>query len=628
MVDIIDLTEDRQSTGSPATEQILTKKEDVAAVENTATVSTPAPEDGTDEAPVVVETVAASTATPAAIPTTPAKNALWDVPELAERYVPSVSTEDNVVYRSPKQFSLKPPYWEKWQQHEYTILSEYLEGVDLIPISRQLKKPVQEVWYMMTSVVTRPLMDAREASRRGVGGIEAWFQTFKQCGTPQRKWGPENIMGEMDKASENTIHLVLEDGTKGSITADELTDADRKWVDENVPRDDQLLVYGRETDDDEEEKLPARNKTRSWTVNNVRGRYDGSQMRKVVILLENGKRMSLPLADLTQDDRDWLNSNIPDLVEDSEEAPGLITSASITPKPLNRQTTTPTITLPETDDEDDEGDETDTTSKFRKWTADEITGRYAHAAYNQITISTKNGGTSTITRNELTTYDKDYLHNTLTKDELKVIVKGKEKAPMPVVSSSAALNENLRSAIIKLKLPGKAAPPAAVATKKSTLLTAKEPITPPPSKRNPNKRSISESDDDSASSVDESPTKRKKASQRNQNTTTTTNTNPILLPNAPGPLGARSWTNDGIVAVFDSITRHQLHLREEERGTSPTTLAPPQLNKQDQVWLKANVKKEWIRVFTKGDKMPVVKRGRAGGDDDDEYDEDGDCYGE
>ncbi|GIZ45015.1 hypothetical protein CKM354_000819900 [Cercospora kikuchii] len=215
---------------------------DVEATPTPAQVPPPAllPADDT------VHEVAATSAAPAR-PTNfqPTPRRLYDLPEYADRYTPVFSTLEQVVYRDPYAFSIKPPCWEKWKPEEYRAFADYLGLVDLKPLSRSLGKPVEEIYHMYHTLVTGPLLDASNASRRGEAGMKSLFELHNNHGTPNRSWTAEGIRAEFGEVSFLTVHLILEEsGIKRKIKLADLTNDDLSWIQQNVPLEQRQILSG------------------------------------------------------------------------------------------------------------------------------------------------------------------------------------------------------------------------------------------------------------------------------------------------------------------------------------------------------------------------------------------------
>ncbi|KAF2206864.1 hypothetical protein CERZMDRAFT_102927 [Cercospora zeae-maydis SCOH1-5] len=172
-------------------------------------------------------------------------HSLYNSPEYADRYTPIHSTLDQVSYRDPHRFSLKPPFWQKWSTQEYHAFANYLELVDLKPISRMLDKTVEEVYHMYKAVVVGPLLDARKARSRGEKGMKSLFENYNNNGTPNRAWTTESIRGEFDDVSFQTIHIILEEsGFKKQIKLRDLTNEDLDYIKKNVVIEHRKILSG------------------------------------------------------------------------------------------------------------------------------------------------------------------------------------------------------------------------------------------------------------------------------------------------------------------------------------------------------------------------------------------------
>ncbi|KAM3416161.1 hypothetical protein BST61_g7769 [Cercospora zeina] len=180
---------------------------------------------------------------PSNLQDTPRK--LYDYPEYAERYARIFSTLDEVTYRDPYKFSLKPPCWEKWSSREYLAFANYLELVDLKPLSRMLDKPVEEVYHMYKALVLTPFLDARHARSRGEEGMKDQFEFYKNCGMANRAWTTDHIRGEFEDVSFQTIHLILEEsGIKKQIKLRDLTNEDLDYIKKNVVIEHRKILSG------------------------------------------------------------------------------------------------------------------------------------------------------------------------------------------------------------------------------------------------------------------------------------------------------------------------------------------------------------------------------------------------
>ncbi|PPJ55493.1 hypothetical protein CBER1_07053 [Cercospora berteroae] len=203
----------------------------------------PLPNDDSIQEVTATSTAPAEPARPTNFQPTPRR--LYDLPEYADHYTPIFSTLEQVVYRDPYAFSIKPPCWEKWKPEEYRAFADYLELVDLKPLSRMLSKPVEEIYHMYHTLVTGPLLDASNARRRGEAGMKSLFELHNQHGTPNRSWTAESIRAEFEAVTLLTVHLILEEsGIKRKIKLADLTDDDLAWVKQNVPLEQRQVLSG------------------------------------------------------------------------------------------------------------------------------------------------------------------------------------------------------------------------------------------------------------------------------------------------------------------------------------------------------------------------------------------------
>ncbi|CAK1365237.1 unnamed protein product [Cercospora beticola] len=203
----------------------------------------PLPNDDSIQEVTATSTAPAEPARPTNFQPTPRR--LYDLPEYADRYTPIFSTLEEVVYRDPYAFSIKPPCWQKWSAEEYRAFADYLELVDLKPLSRILGKPVEEIYHMYHTLVTGPLLDASNARRRGEEGMKSLFELHNNHGTPNRSWTAEGIRAEFEAATFLTVHLILEEsGIKRKIKLADLTNDDFSWIKQNVPLEQRKVLSG------------------------------------------------------------------------------------------------------------------------------------------------------------------------------------------------------------------------------------------------------------------------------------------------------------------------------------------------------------------------------------------------
>ena len=181
--------------------------------------------------------------------TTPQKNkGLYAVPELADRYVPKTSTAEGVVYKDPKNFSLKPTFWKKWEDSDYAKFAEHLRlQFDPIPFARESGLSVEEIKHVFSALVCNPLYFAVEAKKRGEEGIKQIMEAYNEFGTPMRPWGKgekgaKKVTGELHNVQAGAIELILENGSKGEMKLSDMSDTDIKYLkDTLMPLDKQKL---------------------------------------------------------------------------------------------------------------------------------------------------------------------------------------------------------------------------------------------------------------------------------------------------------------------------------------------------------------------------------------------------
>ncbi|KAK5708393.1 hypothetical protein LTR97_000933 [Elasticomyces elasticus] len=208
-------------------------------------------------------------------PSIPLENrALHDIPELADRYIPKVSTANDIDYTNPSKFCLKPPFWNRWQPRQYEKFACYLrETFDPTIFAREEGMPIEEVQHVFTAIVCRPLRDAGEARRRGEEGIAELMKEANKHGMPFRRYGKEErgedgklvkqrIYGELIGVEKGGIVLALRNGNKHIMPVSELVDEDVAFLFVNISAQDRLVVW--ETAD----RVPyiPTSKLRTWTL--------------------------------------------------------------------------------------------------------------------------------------------------------------------------------------------------------------------------------------------------------------------------------------------------------------------------------------------------------------------------
>ncbi|KAK3656582.1 hypothetical protein LTR56_002930 [Elasticomyces elasticus] len=208
-------------------------------------------------------------------PSIPLENrALHDIPELADRYIPKVSTANDIDYTNPSKFCLKPPFWNRWQPRQYEKFACYLrETFDPTIFAREEGMPIEEVQHVFTAIVRRPLRDAGEARRRGEEGIAELMKEANKHGIAFRRYGKEErgedgklvkqrIYGELIGVEKGGIVLALRNGNKHIMPVSELVDEDVTFLFVNISAQDRLVVW--ETAD----RVPyiPTSKLRTWTL--------------------------------------------------------------------------------------------------------------------------------------------------------------------------------------------------------------------------------------------------------------------------------------------------------------------------------------------------------------------------
>ncbi|EMC98878.1 hypothetical protein BAUCODRAFT_382967 [Baudoinia panamericana UAMH 10762] len=166
------------------------------------------------------------------------EESLHKIPELAKRYVPATLMPDGTLYISPKKFSVKPPYWQRWTGQMYECFGEYLRSqIDLKPFAQANKLPLEEVMHVFTSLVVNPMRDAKEATKRGEEGMQEIIDMANKYGTRSRRWGrpisstdPRRLTGELTHVEKGAVVLNCTNGNKRRVKVDDLVEEDIEYL--------------------------------------------------------------------------------------------------------------------------------------------------------------------------------------------------------------------------------------------------------------------------------------------------------------------------------------------------------------------------------------------------------------
>ena len=219
------------------------------AVDMTAD-ETPAPGTQAPLTPPVADREVARLSTPTPRPRNEkAPPDLWSTPERVSRYIPTVSTAEQVEYRNPLKFCMKPAFWKKWTASNYSSLAMHLSlQFDPVPFAREHGLPVDEVQQVFSTVVCQPLYDSAEASRRGEEGMAAILDLYNKYGIQSRCWGKvpplsKKVNGELDSVEEGVVVISGKlSGTKYKLAAQNLDEEDVRYLVKILSeRDAQLL---------------------------------------------------------------------------------------------------------------------------------------------------------------------------------------------------------------------------------------------------------------------------------------------------------------------------------------------------------------------------------------------------
>lgn len=229
---------------------------------------------------------------------------LHEIPELADRYVPITSTAQSVEFRNAHKFCLKPPFWNSWTSEQYLKLGHWLESLDLTEIARTLNKPVQEIGCMLSNVAIVPLCDATEASRRGVDGMNKWFETYGEYGAPTREWTAKKVRGEVSEVAHGVVYLVLENGNKLELSKSNLSEEDKAWLKQNLSGAHKKTFF--EGSDEGSKGSESGELYHDWTAEKVTALFTAVSNDKIHLMRPDGRRLAITRAQLTKEDIAWM----------------------------------------------------------------------------------------------------------------------------------------------------------------------------------------------------------------------------------------------------------------------------------------------------------------------------------
>lgn len=334
------------------------------------------------------------TGQPPALTQRKTNSALTALLELHDRYVPDYSTAKDITYKDPRKFSLKPPCWEKWTQEDYSKTAEFLQALNYEQLGFELGKPVEEVRHVLNALLVGPLYDFQRASCRGARGIRSLFELYNEHGTPMRLWTDKEILGELDGVTDQKVHLILDNGDKGSVGKEDLTERDLLYL--------------------EDHSFPATPKAtpdwRLWTDEYIEAAFTDIALHTVFVTTRTGSKISVPKAHLNSADKTWLNGHVS--------------------KVLVREFTG---AAPSENSATAEGE----VMKYRRWTARRVIAKLYDVSEGKIHL--KCGDGTKITVSPLTPTDRELFNNQLTSEIKKKLGRaGKSSAKSKAEATTAA----------------------------------------------------------------------------------------------------------------------------------------------------------------------------------------------
>lgn len=172
--------------------------------------------------------------------------------EVSDRFAPV--TIDGVEHRNPKRFSLKPPFWRRWDSKTYIKFAEHLRyHFDPVPFAQEIGLPVEEITHVFHAVVCNPLYWPKEAAARGEEGMKEVMELFQatKYATPKRPWGKggeggKQWLGEISGVSRGKVEIVLKSsGNVKVMGLEELGGPDLKYLQDTLSEEDWKALWGK-----------------------------------------------------------------------------------------------------------------------------------------------------------------------------------------------------------------------------------------------------------------------------------------------------------------------------------------------------------------------------------------------
>ncbi|KAF2716779.1 hypothetical protein K431DRAFT_335305 [Polychaeton citri CBS 116435] len=175
--------------------------------------------------------------------------ALYEVPEMHQRYIQETDPETGVYLKNRQRFCIKPPFWDRWTPNRYRDFAEHLrQAFNPIHFAKYEDLPVEEVQQVFYAIVVKPLINTYEARRRGERGMMELFDLFNEFGTPMRFWGKEGqkLQGEIDRVEPGVALLVSGQGHAVRLHMEDLSRDDRGYLKRTLTDSDLRIFFGAE----------------------------------------------------------------------------------------------------------------------------------------------------------------------------------------------------------------------------------------------------------------------------------------------------------------------------------------------------------------------------------------------
>ena len=233
-------------------------------------------------------------------------------PNVAARFVPVTSTADGFDVRNPHAFCMKPAFWQSWSGARYARFATWLlNTIDASDFALMENIPVEEVQQVFSTLVTKPLYDAREAMKRGEEGMREMFEFHAKEGTQARMWrqgvaGQKAFRGEIQGVDKGIVKVIVcHEGSLRGLPVRELGVEDKKYLKTVLRKEEWRMVFGG--------KEGA--KVRTWRENVApnqpfRGQFEDVGKDVVNVVMGNGTVVGITIGQLSDQDMSYLRGTL------------------------------------------------------------------------------------------------------------------------------------------------------------------------------------------------------------------------------------------------------------------------------------------------------------------------------